>query len=373
MKIAHIESSINWGGQELRTLEQMQWLLSNGHETLLIARPTSKIIEQARVRSLPVVEIDLRGSANPKTINQLCQLIRQEKPDILECHSNRDASYSAFTKWLLGQTVIRSRHITDPVKSSFFHTLLWKYGNDGITTTAKMVNQRILDKNLADESKIYVQEAGVDAVRFNPENRQHTAEIRKELNIPEDHIIIANVGMIRPDKGQSYFVEAAEQVLTQHPNATFIQVGEATSSTEDYKNKILKKIETAKNAHRIKFIGYRDAIEKYIALADIVVIASIGTEAKTRLVSQSFLSKTNVVATTTGGLPEMIEDKTTGLLCTPANSESLASAVLRLINSPELSEKLSRNAFTLAQEKLTTDGMMHGMLNMYSKSLNGLA
>lgn len=41
MRIAHIESSMNWGGQELRIVEQTDWLNQHGHPTWIIARPSS--------------------------------------------------------------------------------------------------------------------------------------------------------------------------------------------------------------------------------------------------------------------------------------------------------------------------------------------
>ena len=67
MRIAHIESSMNWGGQELRIVEQTDWLNQHGHPTWIIARPDSAILREAQQRDLPVLALDIRGSANPRT------------------------------------------------------------------------------------------------------------------------------------------------------------------------------------------------------------------------------------------------------------------------------------------------------------------
>ena len=294
--------------------------------------------------------------------------VKKEKFDILDCHSSRDASYSAIVKLLTKQKVVRSRHITNPAKNTFAHRLIWKYGNDAIITTAELVNQRILEKNLAPAEKLYVQEAGVDENRFNPETRLKAPQLREELNIPASHKIVSNIGMIRPDKGQLDFIKAANLVVKQFPNTTFLQIGEATGATQSYKEKIFLERDNSSHRDNIKIIGYRENIEDYIGLSDIVVIASTGTEARTRLVPQCFLCKTNIICTRAGGLPEMIDHNHTGLLCKTENPGDIARNIEKLLTDPSLANKLKNNAYAYALEHLTMDKMMQGVLSVYEKA-----
>ncbi|ABC27938.1 Glycosyltransferase [Hahella chejuensis KCTC 2396] len=370
MKIAHIESSINWGGQELRIIEQIEWLRSHNYEAELIARADSKIYLEAQKRNIPAHALDLRGSANPGTIRSLCKLLKHKKYDVLDCHSSRDASYSALAKLFTGQVVVRSRHVIDPIKNDFLHRLVWRVGNDFIITTAEHIKQQIINLGLSTPERIYVAEAGVDSDRFRSELRVTQKVLKQQLGIPEEHVVIANVGMIRRDKGQLYFVKACTEVARRMPNATFIQVGEATDSTRGYKDEVMTEIQRTPFKDRFKFLGYHADVENYLAISDIVVVSSVETEARTRLVSQAYLCGANVVASNIGGLPEMVEHEQTGLIAPAANPKGIAEQVLRLVENKDLADQLRANATQYALDKLTMEGMMCGMLNAYNNALS---
>ncbi|OZG74922.1 glycosyl transferase [Hahella sp. CCB-MM4] len=370
MRIAHLESSLNWGGQELRIIEQTQWLNENGYPTWILARSGSAILREAKARKLPNHEIEFRGSANPKIIKELLDFIRTQKIDLIDAHSNRDASYAMFAKWFSQVTVIRSRHVTTPIKNSLLHRLIWKTGNHGIITTAKAVNRMILELGLASEKNIYAARAGVDSQRYNTSVSSN--QLRENLNIPDDHHVISNIGMIRKDKGQLYFVKACELIAQQFDNVTFLQIGEATVDTQSYADEVKQYWESSPHKDRIRFLGYHSDIERYQAISDIVMICSIGTEAQTRLVSQAFLMRNNVVATNVGGLPEMIEHNRTGLICPAADPSALANACIELINSEKLREEIKDNAEHYAYKEMTFERMMEGMLQAYHNALSHL-
>ncbi|WP_020410674.1 glycosyltransferase family 4 protein [Hahella ganghwensis] len=370
MRIAHLESSLNWGGQELRIIEQTQWLNEHGHTCWILARSGSAILEEARKRNLPHHVIEFRGSANPKIIRQLLDFINQNQLDLIDAHSNRDAAYAMFARWFSKVKVIRSRHVTTPIKDTTLHRLIWKTGNHGIITTADRVGEMILELGLATPENLYTARAGVDAGRYH--KGIDSSALKASLGIPEHHRVIANIGMIRHDKGQLFFVKACELIAAQCPDVTFLQIGESTPDTRDYEAEVTSYLGQSKHQDRIKFLGFHSEIEKYQAFSDIIMICSVGTEAQTRLVSQAFLMGNNVVATRVGGLPEMIQHEKTGLLCPPEDPKALADACLRLLNDSELSQKIRDHAERHAHKEMTFERMMEGMLNSYEKTLNGL-
>jgi len=369
MRIAHLESSLNWGGQELRVLEQAQWLNQHGHTCWILARGHSAILKEAKRRSLPHQAMEFRGSANPKIIRQLLHFIASNKVDLIDAHSSRDAAYAMFAKWFSKTRVIRSRHVTTPIKISLLHRLIWLTGNHGIITTADKVGDMVIEKKLAAADKIYTARAGVDADRYHP--GIDSSVLRKTLGISTEDKVISNIGMIRHDKGQLYFIKAAEMIAAVHSDVTFLQIGEATDDTRDYALEVDRYLAHSPYKDRIRFIGYHRDIENYQALTDIVMICSIGTEAQTRLVSQAFLMGNNVVATSVGGLPEMIQHRKTGLLCEPENPQSLADACLELLKNDDLRNQLRNSAQEYAHREMTFTSMMDGMLSAYQKTLSG--
>ncbi|WP_215778713.1 glycosyltransferase family 4 protein [Paludibacterium sp. B53371] len=367
MRIAHIESSMDWGGQELRIVEQAVWLNAHGHPCWIVARPGSAILTQARQRGLPLLEMEIRGSMNPATLRTLRHFVREQQIDLIDCHGNRDSTYGAYLKWFGGLPVVRSRHVTDPIGASGLKKLVWRYGNHGIVVTAGRIREMLQQDGLADPARVYVAVAGVDEQRFHP--GLDGAALRAQLGIAPAARVVANVGMIRPDKGQLFFVQACRQIIDCRDDVVAIQLGEATGQTRGYKQQVLAEAGAALESGRIRFLGYQADIEHWLALADIVVVASIGTEAQTRLVAQAFLMKKNVVATTVGGLPEMIRHEQTGLLCAPGDAAALQQAVSRLLEDPALAERLRENAYQHALSHMSFDHMMQGMLGCYRQAL----
>lgn len=357
---------MHWGGQELRIVEQTEWLNNQGHPTWIIARPGSAIAEKAREKSLPIHEMPIRGSFNPSTLRKLLGFLRRNKIEILDCHGNRDSSYGAYVRWLLRMPVIRSRHIIDPVRSDFYNRLVWRYGNDGIIVTAEEISKIIVASGLSNAERIFVAAAGVDEKRFHP--GICGLSLRRQLGIPDHHFVIANIGMIRPDKGQLQFISACRALLQKHTDITCIQIGEAPVHSLAYKDKVLAAAGEDGRNGRIRFLGYQSDIENWLAMADVVVIASIATEAQTRLVAQAFLMKKNVVATTIGGLKEMIDHNRTGLLCPPNDAVALAQAVEMFMCNKELAKGLRETAYQQAVQFMTFEYMMKGMLDAYQQA-----
>lgn len=366
IRLAHIESSLNWGGQELRIVEQSQWLNEQGHPTWIIGRPGAAILDKARERDLPHLELALHGSAHPLTLSRLLGFLRRNQIQVLDCHGSRDAFYGAYVKALTSVRVIRSRHVTNRIRAKGLHGLVWRRGNHGIITTAHQIKRMLLEQRLAREEDILVAAPGVDPGRFSA--HIDSGALKQRLGIPADHKVVANIGMIRRDKGQRYFVECCRRLLEQGLPVTCIQVGDATGASEPYKADVLQLC--GEHLDRgIRFLGYHDDIENYLALADVVVIASINTEAQTRLVPQAFFMGKNVVATTTGGLPEMIRHGETGLLCPARDPGSLAAAVTQLLEKRDMAREIALAARRDAYANMTFAAMMEQMLDFYRSRL----
>ena len=166
-----------------------------------------------------------------------------------------------------------------------------------------------------------------------------------------------------------YFSEACKFLIKEHELITCIQIGEATAQTKNYKNKLVKSLSREIDMGRFRFLGYKSDIENWLAICDVVVISSVATEAQTRLVSQAFMMKKNVIATTVGGLPEMINHNVTGLLCEPSSPEAIIKSVEVLINDDDICRRLQDSAFRHASENMTFSKMMSGMLDFYESTL----
>src|SRR5206468_5938650 len=171
--------------------------------------------------------------------------------------------------------------------------------------------------------KIEVIGSAVDLERFRPP-RQGT-KFRREIGVADNAPLIGNVGMIRPDKGQLELVKAAPLVLQKHPDVRFVIVGQGTGILKRGIN-VRNAIDQATLADKIIMAGYRWDTPDVYAACDMIVIASLRTEASPIVLREAFASGRPVIATKVGDIPEINENRQNGLLIQPGDSQALAAA-----------------------------------------------
>lgn len=359
MRILHTESSPNWGGQEMRIVEQAHWLNNNGHQAWIAARPGAAILEYAKKESIPVVEIPFRGNASPAAISRLWSFVRENKIDIVDCHSSRDATHCAFLR-LLGCKVVRTLQL-DGIKWGALHKAVWKYGNDYIVVVSDNLKSRLVDKGCSDQ-RISVVNEGIDLEEFSPQ--RSSAKLRSEFGLSPNARLIINIGMIRPDKGQKYFVRSAEAIAQKIPSAVFMIVGAGTKP--EFEEELRTEIASSACADQFILTGYRGDIADCIAASDCVVVSSL-LEAHSRVIPQAYAIKRPVVATAVGGIPDILQDHVTGRLVPARDATALANAVIETL-SHDNQHQLDL-AFEYAKKKFSFDTMMQNTLDAYRKCL----
>jgi glycosyltransferase involved in cell wall biosynthesis len=252
----------------------------------------------------------------------------------------------------------RARCITDPIGSRS-RAFVFKYGCSQIVADASVIKRQLVEEHAINPAKIEVIGSAVDLERFKPP-RDRT-KFRREIGIGDDVPLIGNVGMIRPDKGQLELVKAAPLVLEKRPDARFVIVGQGTGILKRGIN-VLNAIDRAGFADKIIMAGYRWDTPNIFAACDMIVIASLRTEASPIVLREAFASGRPVVATKVGDIPEIVRDRENGLLIEPGNAQPLASAILEFISDPELAAHCAANGLRYATEHFSFDNMMDAKL-----------
>lgn len=125
--------------------------------------------------------------------------------------------------------LIRSRHITNPIKKTFGY----KKGCTHIIATAQAIKSLLLQAGIS-ENKISVIGEDVDLYEFHPNVESNY--LKKEFNLNLNDKVVVNIGMIREDKGQQSYLEAARFILKNNPMIKFFIVGEGTGNKALEKN-----------------------------------------------------------------------------------------------------------------------------------------
>jgi glycosyltransferase involved in cell wall biosynthesis len=360
MNILQTESSLNWGGQEYRTLLEHQFINEKtGHRSYFLCDPRSEIVVKARAMGiLDVITVSVRRTLNFLSAIRIARLVVINRIDVIHAHGSRDA-FLSLVSYLFGAKIVRSRQITSPINGFFSYRFLCSH----VIASAELIKKNLIDGSVSGE-KITVVGEGVDLDAFAP--RAKNLDLIAALKEKDEKFVFINIGMIRGDKGQRYYVESARILLERNSDCFFLLVGEGTGSRALEKS---LKEEVARDGlgENILFLGYREDVADLINLADVVVIASTGVEAQSRIAPQAFANATPVVSTNAGALTEMVKHMENGLVVDPKDSQAMADAMIMLMQDPLLRNTLGENGRRFAIQKLGFGVMMEKTLDVYKK------
>jgi glycosyltransferase involved in cell wall biosynthesis len=357
VNILYVESSRSWGGQEYRTCLEINWLNAHGHEAWLVCNPDSQVYSKASELGTRLVTMPLRSRVDPLCSLRLWKFCRQNKIDLLKTYSSKD-HWICLPLFLCGIPLSRARCITDPIGTRS-RAFVFKHGCSQIVADASVIKRQLMEQHGVDSAKIEVIGSAVDLEKFKPPRAR--TKFRREIGIGDDTPLVGNVGMIRPDKGQLELVKSAPLVLAKRSDARFVVVGQGTGILKRGIN-VRNAIDRAGLADKIIMAGYRWDTPDVYAACDMIVIASLRTEASPIVLREAFASGRPVIATRVGDIPEIIRDRENGLLIEPGSPQALASAILEFISDPELAAHCAANGLHYAIENFSFDKMMDAKL-----------
>lgn len=164
--------------------------------------------------------------------------------------------------------------------------------------------------------------------------------------------VIINNAELHPNKGQIYLVDAMARVVEKHPNTICIIVSDGQE-----KAALHMQIKGNKLENSVFLVGYVDQAAEYLKAFSFFVLPSI-KEGLPYVILEAGAASLPVIATTVGGIPELITDMKSGILVQPKNSKELAHAISFMIEHPE-----ERRMYGAAlHEKVLKDFSMEKML-----------
>jgi glycosyltransferase involved in cell wall biosynthesis len=357
VNILYVESSHSWGGQEYRTCLEINWLNAHGHQAWLICNPNSQVHSKASELGTRLVTMPLQSRVDLLCSLRLWRFCRQNQIDVLKTYSSKD-HWICLPLYFCGIPLSRARCITDAIGSRS-RAFVFKHGCSQIVADASVIKRQFVEEHGVDPEKIHVIGSAVELERFRPPRDR--AKFRREIGVGDTAPLIGNVGMIRPDKGQLELVKAAPLVLQRRPDTRFVIVGQGTGILKRGIN-VRNAIDQAGLADKIIMAGYRWDTPDVYAACDMIVIASLRTEASPIVLREAFASGRPLIATKVGDIPEIVRHRENGLLIEPGDTQALAAAIMEFLSEPELAVHCAANGLRYATEHFSFDGMMEEKL-----------
>lgn len=287
--------------------------------------------------------IPLRGGKfNPFKLFGLIWLIHRERVDVVHTHLMASRLLGVVAGRLAGAGKIFSHdHSGDEYlrrKQRLarwliypLDRLLMRFTDRILAVSESVAEFNVRFKNIP-AGKVSVLHNWIDLERFSPRSAERST-LRRLWGLPEDAFVVGSVGRLSGQKGYRYLVEAAPRILSGRPDTVFVVVGEG----ED-RGALERLAATLGVARSFRFPGFMVEVENAYPVFDLFVLPSI-YEPFGLAVLEAMAAGLTVVAAATGGLREIVEDETTGLLVPPGDAEALARGVLHLMEHWESSAR----------------------------------
>jgi glycosyltransferase involved in cell wall biosynthesis len=279
---------------------------------------------------------------------QFYLFLRKNTVDIVYTNTLLSNLFGSIPAKLTGKKLIWHEHnIQPPGFRRKFINVMARLFPDRIIAISNAV--RSIYSSIPDGPKIKIINNGIDLTKFH--TTKHEQGLRDELNIPSDFQVVAITAVLRPWKGQKYFLLAAKEILRNYKKVKFLIVGDEVFSKDSGYKDSLKNLTSELGIERdVIFTGFRTDIPRILSEIDILVSTSILPEPFSLIILEAMASGKPVVATRTGGVPEVVEDKLTAILVDPENSEQLSTAILRLLEDTEAAQEMGRAGRKRAEE-----------------------
>lgn len=325
-----------------------------------------ELLPRIRRSGVPVHEFGIGpGALRPATWRGLAGaalFLRRERVDILSCLLGVATLFGPVIGRLAGVPVVvnNQRNLTYWFEGGA-REAVYRYVNRRVVD-AVLVNSEAARKELAGRfavppEKIVATGAGVDLGRFAGASRDES--LAEELGVA-GHRIVGIVAKLSAVKGHEHFLGAARRIAEALSDVRFLVVGDGPRRAE-----LELMAADLGIADATRFVGAREDVPELLGLMDVVVLSSLSEGAPNALMEAAAAGRP-VVATSVGGVPEIVADGSTGVLVEPGDAPALAGAVLDLLENRERAAVMGRCAASLAREKFDIDAVVRVVEQTFS-------
>ena len=296
------------------------------------------------------------------------KLIKKIKPNIIHLNSSKISILGSLASIFSKSKIIYTAHgwvFNEPLskfkKSFYLHAEKFtaKFKNK-IICVSVFDHKAALENKIAPKEKLITIHNGIEKIHIQTKDLARallSKSINQQLN--NDETIIGSVGNLYKTKGFEYFIKAIKILVDNKINIKAVIIGEGREreELEDWIDQLYLK-------NHVILPGRIDKVAELLPALDVYICSSV-KEGLSYTVIEAMMASLPIVATHVGGNPELITDSQEGLLVKAADPEKLAQTIIKLINNPELSNNLAKNAKAKAEKEFTLEKMVNKTKGLY--------
>jgi len=313
--------------------------------TLVILREAAALDQHLGGTGIQVRQLE-RSKFDPFTLLDFIRIIRQEKIDVLHVHQYATSNFGRAAGKITGVPVVLHIHGPDLHYPAYQKAADWLLANavDCALAVSKSARQECLRNRSIRPERITILPNGVPLEKFIPLSDEAIRALKERWSIPADSPVIGTVTRLHEEKGNHFFLEAAAQILKQIPEAYFVLAGDGP---------LLEQLQALANKLGIQdnviFTGFQDDVVGLLSMFDVKVLPSLAEGHLQALLEAMAMGKA-IVATTAGGMGEIISDNHDGCLAPPGDAQVLAEKILYLLQHDQERARLGAAGYRKSRD-----------------------
>lgn len=304
---------------------------------ICVERP-GDLADQARKLGATVISADKRAGLRPRLIGRMATILRELRPSVVHSHQLGALVYGGPAARKAGVSLIvhteHGKHYAHSLRARWLGRFATRYAKR-VFAVSTDIFQEIVRSGVAPEPKIRLALNGIDTQRFASADG---LRVRVELGVKADGFLIGTVGRLAEVKQQETLLRAFALLIAQVPTAKLVLVGDGPM--RKYLESVTSKLGITE---RVTFAGAQLRPENYIAAMDVFALTS-RSEGTPLSILEAWAAGKPVIASSVGGIPDLIREGKTGLMFSPGNYNELKDRLADLAADSNYRQKLGEAA-----------------------------
>ncbi len=369
MRIAGIDPERNFGGGEVQVMGLTLELLRAGHNAELLCDPDGELWRRAIQADITCRPLRIRNSLDAAAGLRLRALLTHNRYDIAHFHTARAHAMAPYALGRAGALVVTRR--MDYVPNRLFAPWLYNHVVDRIAAISEGVAQALVRAGVA-RHHITIIPSGVDCTRFAPPGETTREQARATFGLLPHEIAVGTIGALVARKGHRVLIEAIAGVrragFKEFPDEEGPEMRCFIAGAGPLRHELAQQIVQRDLGRIITLLGPLENAATLLNALDVFVMPSLN-EGMGVAALEAAAAGLPVVASATGGLPEVVADGRTGILVKPGDPAALAKAIRRLGVDCQLRSAMGKEGRKRAVRNWSIELMAQRTLKLYDACL----
>jgi len=299
---------------------------------------------------------------------KLYRFLSENRIDIVHTHCPSPDFYGKVGAFLARSPVVLSTIHNVQGYTALAERILGHLTSKYVAISGSVKRYAICDL-LIPPAKVEVILNGIDLKGFSGIALDREAKLL-ELGIASTSKIVCTVGRVTEQKGHVHMIEAAQDVLSEFPNAHFLIVGDDHADLQ-LSSRLKQRVRANDLQDSITFTGVRADVAEILSVIDVFVLPSLWEGLCMALLEAMACAKP-VIATRCGGPEEVVANGESGFLVPPGDAGVLGQRVKELLADPEGRRRLGMRAKATVKERFGVERMVREYEHLYLRHIEAL-